>query len=93
MHIAALRMDLRVDDCRNLRQKRRLLGGMIGKLRRHFNVSAAEVDRFDRPTETVLAVVTVAHGRREAREALHRIADAVGAHPHAELANWAIYDV
>jgi uncharacterized protein len=85
MHVATLRLELRVGDCPTVREKRRRLRAIIDKLRRHFNVSVAEVDYLDRPSEATLGVVAVAPTRREAREALDRVADALGVHPKAEV--------
>jgi uncharacterized protein YlxP (DUF503 family) len=93
MHTATLRLELRVDACETVRQKRRLLEEMVAHLRRHFNVSAAEVDRLDRPSEAVLAVAAVGRTRRESREVLQRVAEAVGVHPHAHLVSQALYEM
>ena len=88
-----LRLELRVLGCRDLRQKRRRVRAIMGKLRRHFNVSIAEVDRHEQATEAVLGVAAVAGTRREARAVLDRVADAVGVHPRAELVRHAFHEV
>ncbi len=93
MNVATLRLELRVGDCLTLRQKRRRLRGIVDRLRRHFNVSIAEIDRHDRPSEAVLGVAAIGASRREAREMLIRVADAVNAHPRAELVGTALREV
>jgi uncharacterized protein len=93
MKVATLRLELLIIQCQTLREKRRRMQAIIGKLRRHFNVSVAEVDRHDWPTEAVLGVVVVGNSRWEAREILNRVADAVNAYPRAELLHHAIYEV
>ncbi len=93
MHVATLRLTLRLAECRTLRQKRRLLHSMIDKLRRHFNIAATEVHHLDSPTESRLGIVTVGRSRRETREVLLRVAEAIGAHPHAELLDHEIEDL
>ncbi|MBX6311679.1 MAG: DUF503 domain-containing protein [Isosphaeraceae bacterium] len=93
MHVAVLVLELRFGDCRTLRQKRRRLEKIIAKVRRHFNVAMLEVDRHDRPEESILGVAAVGRARREAREVLERIADALGCHPRAELVRHAIRDL
>jgi uncharacterized protein YlxP (DUF503 family) len=93
MHVASLRLELRVDDCLTLRQKRRRMRAIIDKLHRHFNVSVAEVGRHDRPAEAVLGVAAVGGTRRDAREILVRVADALGAHPRAEVLDQVVLDL
>ncbi len=93
MTVATLRLDLLVTDCRTPREKRRLMRAIMEKLHRHFNVSVAEGDHDANPSESDLTVVVVARTRREARETLARVADAVAAHPRAELLSHAILEV
>ena len=85
MHVATLRLEIRVRDCTVARVKRRRVRAIVEKLHRHFNVSVAEVDLREHPDEVVLAAAAVAETRREAREPLGRIADALTAHPRVEL--------
>jgi uncharacterized protein YlxP (DUF503 family) len=93
MHVSSLRLELRVEECTSVRQKRRLLAAISGKLRRHFNISVAEIGLEDRPAEAVLGVVSVAKNRREARVVLTRVADALAAHPLAVVDNFTIFDL
>lgn len=93
MKVATLRMELLVMDCHTLREKRQRMQAIIGKLRRHFNISVAEVDRHDWPAEAVLGAAAVGASRWEARETLKRVADAVGVYPRAQLVHHAIYEV
>ena len=85
MNVATLRLELRVGDCSTLRQKRRRLRRIVDRLRRHFNVAAAEVGSWDRPSEAVLGFAAIGATRREARDVLIRLAEAVDAHPRAEV--------
>ncbi len=93
MTVATLRLDLLVTDCRTPREKRRLMRAIMEKLHRHFNVSVAEGDHDSDPSQSDLTVVVVARTRREARETLARVADAIAAHPRAELLSHAILEV
>ena len=93
MYVATLRLELRVTDCQAPREKRRRLRAIMDKLRRHFNVSIAEVDGLDQPSEATLGVVAVAGSRREALAVLDRVADALGVHPRLELVRHAIHEV
>jgi uncharacterized protein YlxP (DUF503 family) len=85
MHVATLRMELRLSDGSARREKRRLMHEIEDKLRRHFNVALAEVDRSDPVGGAVLGVSTVAATRREARDTLERVTEAVAAHPLVEV--------
>ena len=93
MTVATLRLKLLVADCHTNREKRRLMRAIMEKLHRHFNVSVAEGDQDADPAQSALTVVVVAPTRREARETLARVADAVAAHPRAELLSHAILEV
>jgi uncharacterized protein YlxP (DUF503 family) len=83
MYLTMLRLDIRIID--GSRAKRRTVRAIVEKIHRHFNVSVAEVDRADHPSESVLGFAAVAAGRREVREVLDRVADAVTAHPRVEV--------
>lgn len=93
MTVATLRLRMLIADCRTTREKRRFMRAIMEKLHRHFNVSVAEGDHDANPAQSDLTVVVVAPTRREAREILARVADAVAAHPRAELLSHAILEV
>jgi uncharacterized protein YlxP (DUF503 family) len=85
MHLAALRLEIRVKHCASARVKRRRVRAIVEKLHRHFNISVAEVGLQDHPSDSTLAAAAVAETRREAREPLERVADALAVHPRVEL--------
>jgi uncharacterized protein YlxP (DUF503 family) len=93
MTVATLRLDLRVSHCQAPRDKRRQMQAIMDKLHRHFNVSVADADGPPGSDEAVLLVATVGRTRRDARETLERVADAVAAHPSAEVLALAIIEV
>jgi hypothetical protein len=66
---------------------------MMEKIHRYFNVSVAAEDYGIDPSLVTLAVVAVARTRREARELLDRVAEAVAAYPRAELLSHDITEV
>lgn len=85
MSVVSLVLELRLAEVATARQKRSQVDAILGKLRRHFNVAVADLSR-DSPAElTALGFATVGRTRREARALLERVADAVSAHPHAEI--------
>ncbi len=85
MHVAMLVLELRLHDCSTLRQRRQRVAAIVGKLRQHFNVSLVELSRENSSEAVSLAVATVARTRREARDHLERVADAVASYPLADL--------
>ncbi len=82
MHLATLRVEVRIGG--RLRSKRQTVRAILDKIHRHFNVSVAEVDG-EPPVGELLGFAAVATSRRDAREVLDRVADAVAAHPRAEV--------
>ncbi len=89
MTVATLRLELRFGNCDSLREKRRRMRAITRKLHRHFNVSVSDDDRDDR-AQALVAVAAVGRSRRDARETLERVADALAAYPRAELLGQAI---
>jgi len=85
MTVATLRLNLRVIQCPTARDRRRQLQAIAGRLHQAFNVAVATGDGHESADRAVLVVATVGRSRREARETLLRVADAVAAHPRAEL--------
>lgn len=65
----------------------------MDKLRRHFNISVAGTDGVGEPDAAVLVAASVGRTRRDARETLERVAEAVAAHPRVEVLGHAITEV
>lgn len=59
--------------------------GILKKLKKHFNVAVADLSRNEQIATAVLGFACVARTRHDAREILERVADAVSAHPSAEI--------
>jgi uncharacterized protein YlxP (DUF503 family) len=93
MTVSTLRLDLRVTPCHSSREKHRQLQAIMDKLHRSFNVSVAATDGEGGPDTAVLVAAAVGRARRDARETLERVADAVAAHPRAEVLGHAISEV
>jgi uncharacterized protein YlxP (DUF503 family) len=66
---------------------------LMDKVHRSFNVSVAAVDHEQDPAQVTLAIVAVARTRREVRELLARVADAVAGNPRAEILSHDITEV
>jgi uncharacterized protein YlxP (DUF503 family) len=93
IHVSTLTVGLRFESMRTLRQKRRLVRGMVVKLRRHFNVAVVELGPLDRTDEAVLGVAAAGRSRAEAREALRHVAAALEAHPLAAIVRRTVEDL
>ncbi len=93
MTVTTLRLDLRFSPCHSPRDTRRQLQAIMDKLHRHFNVSVAGSDGEGGPASVILVIAAVGRTRRDARETLERVADAVAAHPRAEVLGHAITEV
>ena len=93
MTVATLRLNLRLGHCHTPRETRRRMRAIMDKIHRYFNVSVAAEDDDHDPSLVTLAVVAVARTRREVRELLDRVADAVAAYPRAELLSHDITEV
>lgn len=87
MHVAALRLDLAFDTNPTPRAARQAARGIAEHLRRHFNVSACDLDPGPGPHHAGLAIVSVAPRKHDARDTLERVADALKNHPHARVAD------
>jgi uncharacterized protein YlxP (DUF503 family) len=93
MTVVTLRLDLRLLRCPSPRDARRQVGAILEKLHRHFNVSVAVAEGTDGFDQAVLLVAVAAKTRKEARETLARVADALAAHPRAEVTGHEITEV
>jgi uncharacterized protein YlxP (DUF503 family) len=93
MPVSILTVDLRFEAALSLRQKRRLARGIVAKLRRHFNVSVAEVAYEDEPSAARLAVAAAGRTRAEAHETIRHAAAALEAHPIARIARRHVEDM
>lgn len=82
MHVSLLRLRLELEGCETANQKRTMIRAMQAKLRAHFNVSTAELDRFENPSEAVLGVVSIGRSRKDSHEVLTHVSDAIAGHPH-----------
>ncbi len=83
MHLATLRVEVQIIS--GFRSKRKTVRRILDKIHRHFNVSVAEIGGEAHPSKSTLGVAALASTRREVRDVLGRVADALVAHPRAEV--------
>jgi hypothetical protein len=93
MTVATLRLELRVDPGHTSREKRRRMRAILEKLHRSFNVSVADADHESDPARSIVIVAAVGRTRRDVRETLAKVADAVAVYPRAELLSHEIIEV
>jgi uncharacterized protein YlxP (DUF503 family) len=93
MTVATLRLDLRLGPGLSPREARRQMQTIMDKLHRHFNVSVASTEGDGGHDVAVLIAAAAARTRRDARETLERVAEAVAAHPRAEVLSLQITEV
>jgi uncharacterized protein YlxP (DUF503 family) len=87
MPTISLVLEVRLDGCASAKSRRTQAEAILGKLRKHFNVAVADLTlNLDGGGDlAALGFAAVGRTRREARETLDRVADAVAAHPRAEI--------
>jgi uncharacterized protein YlxP (DUF503 family) len=93
MTVVTLRLDLRLARCASARVAKTQLEGIMDKLHSHFNVSVAGAPVEGELDQAVLLVAAAGRTRKDARATLERVADALSAHPKAEVLGLAINEV
>jgi len=71
--VGALTLTLHVPESHSLKEKRQVVGSLLARLRRQFNVAAAEVDDQDTWQLATLAVVCVSGDRRHVDEMCQKV--------------------
>jgi uncharacterized protein YlxP (DUF503 family) len=61
MVICSLTCQIQIPGCRSLKEKRSQIKPLVERLRREFNVSAAEIDRLDSRDNAVIGCVMVSN--------------------------------
>lgn len=73
MVVGALTLTVHVPDSHSLKEKRQVVGSLLARIRRQFNVAAAEVEDQDAWQVATLAVVCVSSDRRHADEMCQKV--------------------
>jgi uncharacterized protein YlxP (DUF503 family) len=63
MPIAVLTVELRIEHAQSLKDKRQVVRSLKDKLRKHFNVSVAELDETDLWQRATIGVVSISSSR------------------------------
>ncbi|HEV7679390.1 MAG TPA: DUF503 domain-containing protein [Candidatus Dormibacteraeota bacterium] len=73
MVIGALTLTLQVPESQSLKDKRQVISSLLARVRRQFNVAAAEVGDQDTWQVATLGVVCVSNDRRHADEMCQKV--------------------
>lgn len=85
MHVAALEIELHIEDSASLKAKRAVVRHMIDTARRRFGVSASEVAHHDRWQRAGIGFCVVASTVGHAEELLDRVERFVWSHPEVTV--------
>ncbi len=85
MIVATLELDLRLDGCFSLKEKRHVLRSLIDRLRRDLHVAANEVGDHDLWNAAILGLACVSNDVGQAEGVLDRALAMVDAHPEVEI--------
>ncbi len=75
MAIGLLTLHLTIPDCHSLKQKRSRIQPILARLHREFNVAAAEMDRQDSHSETIVQCAALSTSNREVQAYLQHVVD------------------
>jgi uncharacterized protein len=85
MHVAALRVTVRIPHSNSLKEKRSVVRHLVESSRQRFGVSASEVEEHDRWQLAVVGFAVAAPSARHAGELLDRTERYVWSHPEVEV--------
>ena len=85
MFVGILQVSLSLEAARSLKDKRRVVKGIVDRVRARFNVSAAEVDALDQWKSAGLGFAAVSNEARHVRGLLQQVLNHLGNHPEARL--------
>jgi len=89
-HLGVLYVDAFIPAAQSLKNKRAVLKSIKDKVRRHFNVSVAELDGRDKWQRATLGFVMIANDQRYINERLENILSLIGQHHACEISDHVI---
>jgi len=88
MHVGILTLELYMGEASSLKDKRRLVKSLLGRLRSRFNISAAEIDALDSWQRAVLGVTCVSNDAVYLDQVMAAVARYVEADPDVQLLSY-----
>lgn len=85
MVVGCLRVELFICDGLTLKDKRRVVKSLLGRLHSRFNVAAAEVDRLDDKRHAVLGAACVSNSEAQASRILNSVLRFIENEPRASV--------
>jgi uncharacterized protein YlxP (DUF503 family) len=85
MYIGALRIELYMPQCHNLKEKRQVIRSVVDRIRNRFNVAVAEVDKHDLWQVCSLGIACISNSEYNAREVLSGVDRSIRAMGKAEV--------
>jgi uncharacterized protein YlxP (DUF503 family) len=85
VHVGILQVVLHVPDAHSLKDKRRIVKGLLDRARARFEVAAAEVDDQDVWQSTVLGFACVSNETKHAADRMNKLLDWIRATPAASI--------
>lgn len=85
MVVGILQISLRLPGCRSLKDKRRILRGLIERLRRDLHISIAEVDNQDLWGNAEIGITVVSASATQIESILSKVLDAFEGNPEIEV--------
>lgn len=90
MHVAAMRIELRIRGAQSLKEKRNIVKALISHLVSTFGAAVAEVDDLDKWQKATLGVAVVSNQPGHADRVLHSVRRTVDERPDVELLRTAV---
>lgn len=88
MTVGILSFELHLPTCRSLKEKRKVIKGMVDRIHARFRVSVAETDFHDLHQRSEIGVAVVTHGPNEADRLLESIRQIVDLEMEAMVTRW-----
>lgn len=85
MVVGSMELQLRLEGCNSLKDKRHVLRSLLERVRHDFNVAIAEVDDHDLWGNATIGVSCVSNDPHHAESILQHVADAFDARPELSL--------
>ncbi|HWA81860.1 MAG TPA: DUF503 domain-containing protein [Fimbriimonadaceae bacterium] len=85
MVVGSMELQLRLEGCESLKDKRQILRSLLDRARRDFNVAVAEVDDHDLWGNATIGVACVSNDAHHAESILQRVADLFDGHPEISV--------
>ena len=85
MHAAALRLEIRIPEARSLKDKRRVVKGLMGSLAAAFPVAVSEVGFHDQWQRATIGAALVAPQAGQLERIVHSVQQALRERPDIEL--------